>query len=153
MNKLYDYSSRSISGELTPLLEGNKSHEEKDMESSSSELEEVQSMTNFGIDENTNLLNLTIFQTISQGKFWKLWTIFMAQSVMEGFINTYQKSFGMIFISDDFFFAYVGLAFNLLIGFSSLIWGYLYDLKGFKVISEPDIVIFIKNPIMKHCLF
>ena len=69
----------------------------------------------------------------------------MAQSVMEGFINTYQKSFGMTFISDDFFFAYVGLAFNLLIGFSSLIWGYLYDLKGFKVISEPDVVIFIKK--------
>ena len=111
------------------------------MESFSSELEEVQSTTNFGRDENTNSLNLTIFQTISQGKFWQLWTIFMTQSVMEGFINTYQKSFGMIFISDDFFFAYVGLAFNLLIGFSSLIWGYLYDLKGFKVMSYPNMVI------------
>ena len=129
-----NYCERSNSGELTPLLECNKSYEENDLASCSSELEEVQSMANFDTDENTNSLNLTIFQTISQRKFWQLWTIFVAQSVMEGFINTYQKSFGMTFISDDFFFAYVGLAFNLLIGFSSLVWGYLYDLKGFKVI-------------------
>ena len=80
-----------------------------------------------------NLPNLTIIQTISQSKFWLLWTIFMAISLIQGFVNAYQKSYGMIFIADDFFFTYVGLAANVINGSLRLVWGYLFDLKGFKV--------------------
>ena len=80
------------------------------------------------------LPNLTALETVSQSKFWLLWTIFVAISIMSGFVNNYQKTFGMKFITDDFFFTYVGLASNLINGSSRIIWGYVYDLKGFKVI-------------------
>ena len=58
----------------------------------------------------------------------------MAISIMSGFVNNYQKTFGMKFITDDFFFTYVGLASNLINGSSRIMWGYVHDLKGFKVI-------------------
>ena len=99
---------------------------------SSSKPEEGPKTKNFSLNENTNL---TILQTISQSKFWLLWTILLSISVMQNFINAYQKSYGMIFIGDDFFFTYVGFASNLLNGSSRLVWGYIYDLKGFKVSS------------------
>ena len=85
-------------------------------------------------NENNNVPNLTILQTISQSKFWLLWTIFLAVTLIQAFVNTYQKSYGMIFITDDFFFTYVGLASNIINGSLRLVWGYMYDLKGFKVI-------------------
>ena len=80
------------------------------------------------------LPNLTARETVSQSKFWLLWTTFVAISIMSGFVNNYQKTFGMKFITDDFFFTYVGLASNLINGSSRIMWGYVHDLKGFKVI-------------------
>ena len=90
---------------------------------------------NIPVDSNgMELPNLTALETVSQSKFWLLWTIFVAISIMSGFVNNYQKTFGMKFITDDFFFTYVGLASNLINGSSRIMWGYLHDLKGFKVI-------------------
>ena len=90
---------------------------------------------NILVDSNgMELPNLTALETVSQSKFWLLWTIFVAISIMSGFVNNYQKTFGMKFINDDFFFTYVGLASNLINGSSRIMWGYVYDLKGFKVI-------------------
>ena len=90
---------------------------------------------NIPADSNSmELPSLTALETVSQSKFWLLWTIFVAISIMSGFVNNYQKTFGMKFITDDFFFTYVGLASNLINGSSRIIWGYVYDLKGFKVI-------------------
>ena len=82
----------------------------------------------------SNELNLTALETVSQSKFWLLWTTFVAISIMSGFVNNYQKTFGMKFITDDFFFTYVGLASNLINGSARIMWGYVHDLKGFKVI-------------------
>jgi len=76
--------------------------------------------------------NLTILQTISKSNFWLLWTIFMTIQVLGTFINSYQKTFGQNFITDDFFFVYVGLASNILNGSSRMVWGKLYDIKGFR---------------------
>ena len=81
-------------------------------------------------------MNLTILQTISKSNFWILWTIFMTIQVLGTFINSYQKTFGQNFITDDFFFVYVGLASNILNGSSRMVWGKLYDIKGFRVSIE-----------------
>ena len=90
---------------------------------------------NILVDSNgMELPNLTALETVSQSKFWLLWTIFASISIMSGFVNNYQKTFGMKFITDDFFFTYVGLVSNLINGFSRIMWGYVHDLKGFKVI-------------------
>jgi len=56
----------------------------------------------------------------------------MTIQVLGTFINSYQKTFGQNFITDDFFFVYVGLASNILNGSSRMVWGKLYDIKGFK---------------------
>ena len=60
----------------------------------------------------------------------------MTIQVLGTFINSYQKTFGQNFITDDFFFVYVGLASNILNGSSRMVWGKLYDIKGFKVSIE-----------------
>ena len=60
----------------------------------------------------------------------------MTIQVLGTFINSYQKTFGQNFITDDFFFVYVGLASNILNGSSRMVWGKLYDLKGFRVSIE-----------------
>ena len=60
----------------------------------------------------------------------------MTIQVLGTFINSYQKTFGQNFITDDFFFVYVGLASNILNGSSRMVWGKLYDIKGFKVSVE-----------------
>ena len=77
--------------------------------------------------------SLTILQTIKQKEFMLLWTIFMSVQLMQNFINSYQKSFGLKFIDDDFFFSYVGLASNILNGSCRIFWGFMSDFKGFKV--------------------
>ena len=79
--------------------------------------------------------NLTILQTISKSNFWLLWTIFMTSQVMIGFFLVYQKAFVQNFISDDFFFAYIGLASGILNGSVRVVWGKIYDIKGFKASS------------------
>ena len=76
--------------------------------------------------------NLTAIQTISKPEFWLLWLIFMSVQMMQLFINSYQKTYGQKFIEDDFYFSYVGLASNILNGFSRIAWGFIFDLKGFK---------------------
>ena len=76
---------------------------------------------------------LTIKETIKRKDFWILWTIFMAVQLMQSFINSYQKAFGIKFINDDVYFSYVGLASGILNGGSRIFWGKLYDWKGFKV--------------------
>ena len=60
----------------------------------------------------------------------------MTIQVLGTFINSYQKTFGQNFITDDFFFVYVGLASNILNGSSRMVWGKLYDIKGFNVSVE-----------------
>ena len=56
----------------------------------------------------------------------------MTSQVMIGFFLVYQKAFAQNFIKDDFFFAYVGLASGILNGSIRVVWGKIYDLKGFK---------------------
>lgn len=75
---------------------------------------------------------LTMKETLFQRRFWLLWLSFMSVQMMITFVNSYQKAFGQIFISDDYFFLYVGLASNILNGSSRVIWGFLFDRKGFK---------------------
>ena len=75
---------------------------------------------------------MTIAQTLRRQDFWLLWIIFMAIQLMNSFINSYQKSFGLIYINNDTFFSRIGLIANVLNGSCRIIWGKLYDAKGFK---------------------
>ena len=76
---------------------------------------------------------LTILQTIKRKDFILLWTIFMSVQVMQNVIENYHKSFGLKFIDDDFFFSYLGLTANIVNALTRLFWGFMFDLKGFKV--------------------
>ena len=72
----------------------------------------------------------------------------MTIQVIITFINSYQKAFGQNFISDDFFFAYVGLASNILNGSSRMVWGKIYDLKGLNTEQKTSSVTMVvtENP-------
>ena len=98
--------------------EGNKGNEGNECNEGSSDNKET---------------GLTIKETIKRKDFWILWTIFMAVQLMQSFINSYQKAFGIKFINDDVYFSYVGLVSGILNGGSRIFWGKLYDWKGFKV--------------------
>ena len=66
---------------------------------------------------------------------YKMMTTFFSMSLVVGFIASYQKSFGQIYIQDDRFFAIIGTVSSFINGCSRIIWGYGYDRFGFKVVS------------------
>lgn len=51
------------------------------------------------------------------------------------FFFSYQKSYAMLYISDDSFLAKAAMAQSIMNGSSRMIFGLLYDKFGFKVIS------------------
>ncbi len=65
--------------------------------------------------------------------FYKMWLAFFAVYLMQTFINSYQKTFGMRYINDDQFFATVSTIANVMNGCSRVFWGKVYDAKGLKV--------------------
>ena len=83
--------------------------------------------------EQTKTIELSIKETISRKTFWLLWTIFVSVQLIISFVVNYQKTYGLKFINDDVFFSYVGLASSILNGISRIIWGKIYDWKGFRV--------------------
>lgn len=96
--------------------------------------------------------NRSTWETVSRSDFWLIWTIFFSVQLMQTFVNSYQKTYGFQFIGDDFFFSYVGLASNVLNGLSRIAWGFLYDLKGFKV-SQIQLTISFAISLFLHLQF
>ncbi len=79
-----------------------------------------------------NSKDLSIKQTLKKVEFWLLWTFMAMIQLAASFVYTYQKSYGLKYINDDAFFSFIGVASNVLNGSSRIIWGKLYDWKGFK---------------------
>ena len=85
--------------------------------------------------DKENVKDRSIKETLKMKEFWCLWTYLMAIRMSATFFLTYGKSFGLKYINDDSFFSYIGIVNNVLNGSSRIIWGKLYDWKGFKVNS------------------
>ena len=66
-------------------------------------------------------------------EFYKLWFSFLAVSMVNGFMNSYSKSFGQVYISDDKFFATVATVSMFANGLCRIFWGKIFDLKGLQV--------------------
>ena len=74
----------------------------------------------------------TIKQVLQMKNFWCLWTYLLVIQLGAGFFYTYQKSFGLVYINDDSFFSTIGILSNVLNGSARIIWGKMYDFKGFR---------------------
>ena len=101
----------------------------------------------------------TVKQVLKMKNFWCLWTYLLTIQVIfsdseqriliifstnefkfpsqlgAAFFYTYQKSFGLVYINDDAFFSTIGILSNILNGSARIIWGKMYDWKGFKLNS------------------
>ena len=98
----------------------------------------------------------TVKQVLKMKNFWCLWTYLLTIQVIfsdseqriliifstnefkfpsqlgAAFFYTYQKSFGLVYINDDAFFSTIGILSNILNGSARIIWGKMYDWKGFR---------------------
>ena len=74
----------------------------------------------------------TVKQVLKMKNFWCLWTFLLTIQLGAAFFYTYQKSFGLIYINDDAFFSTIGILSNILNGSARIIWGKMYDWKGFR---------------------
>ena len=63
----------------------------------------------------------------------------MAMFFLFFFFFSYQKSYAMLYISDDAFLAKAAIAQSVMNGSSRMVFGLMYDKVGFKVISTQSI--------------
>merc|ERR1712117_768383 len=71
-------------------------------------------------------------QALRTGIFWRLWILRLSGFVLFFFFITYNKSYAMLYISDDTFLAAAATIQSVLNGSSRLIFGFLFDKYGFK---------------------
>lgn len=97
-------------------------------------LEETTSLRNEqpAVSGIENAKDLSMKDTLKTSQFWLLWIFMGMIQLTASFVYTYQKGYGIKFINDDAFFSFIGVASNILNGSSRIIWGKIYDWKGFK---------------------
>ena len=54
-------------------------------------------------------------------------------SVLTGFLGSYSKTFGQIYITDDAFLSIAATIQNLANGSGRILWGFIYDYLGYRV--------------------
>ena len=65
--------------------------------------------------------------------FWRLWFIYLLNTLAIGYINATYKSFGQTFLNNDKMLSLVGSLAAIFNAFGRLFWGRMMDLSSFKV--------------------
>ncbi|QQP42295.1 Oxalate:formate antiporterlike, partial [Caligus rogercresseyi] len=76
--------------------------------------------------------NLSPAQVIRSREFWILWSTFLLNSQVIGYINSMYKAFGQTFIKDDHFLAIVGAFAAIFNSGGRIFWGHLCDTFGYR---------------------
>merc|ERR1719468_1064840 len=64
--------------------------------------------------------------------FYQIWIAFFSLCLTNGLMGNYSKTYGLTFINDDHFFAWVGILANIFNGAGRIVWGIVYDKLNFK---------------------
>jgi hypothetical protein len=70
---------------------------------------------------------------IKTGLFWVKWMTLLFNSVLMGFIGSYQKTYGLIYINDDIFLSIAATVQNVVNGTRRITWGFIFDYLKYKV--------------------
>jgi hypothetical protein len=62
-----------------------------------------------------------------------MWFALFSLSLLSGFLGSFEKSYGMLYINDDAFLAVAATLQNVMNGTSRIVWGRLTDILGYRV--------------------
>jgi hypothetical protein len=83
--------------------------------------------------EKPEVYSVSFSNAIKTGLFWVKWMILLSVSMLMGFMGTYQKTYGQIYIEDDVFLSTAATIQNVVNGTGRILWGFIFDYLGFRV--------------------
>jgi hypothetical protein len=83
--------------------------------------------------EKPQVYSVSFSNAIKTGLFWVKWCILLSVSMLMGFMGSYQKTYGQIYIEDDIFLSTAATIQNVVNGTGRILWGFIFDYMGYRV--------------------
>jgi hypothetical protein len=85
------------------------------------------------LQEKPQVYSVSFTNAIKTGLFWVKWCILLNVSMLMGFMGSYQKTYGQIYIEDDVFLSTAATIQNVVNGSGRILWGFFFDYLGYRV--------------------
>ena len=77
--------------------------------------------------------SMTLNNSVRTGVFWAKWVTVLSISLLMGFLGSYQKTYGQIYVKDDNFLSLAATIQNFINGTGRILWGFFFDYLGYRV--------------------